>query len=344
PRTLVNWRKLEILESEALWHSFLPIFEGAGLQLWPHVRNGVFKAPKVTCPEQNGLIYSGPKRESLASFEPGTPGSRKIFCHPLPLSRIARTRDGTDVLIRAITVHGGGYDHLLILRQLSRSPNSLLSQNHALHMLDEIESPSVPVTFGIFPLVGSSLSDAVNPSLWPKNSLGDVMEMFLQALEALRYIHTQRIAHRDAFVDNFLVQWQPESLLMQRVSHSRPRVYLTDFETAIQFSEAEEAVCHWLPVGESIEYDSYGRPCPEDVLSGSGYDPFSLDVWQFFTGLEQLGFKCSNPEISEVLATFHPSDPTRRVSAEEAYNALASLIDNVPPVSLLVDPNRSLDD
>jgi len=59
-------------------------------------------------------------------------------------------------------------------------------------MLAEIESPNA--TFGIFPLVGSSLSDAVN--LWAQNPLGDVMEMFLQAHEALKYIHTHRIAHR----------------------------------------------------------------------------------------------------------------------------------------------------
>ncbi|KAK7461110.1 hypothetical protein VKT23_009036 [Stygiomarasmius scandens] len=205
-------------------------------------------------------------------------------------------------------------------------------------MLAEIESPSA--TFGIFPLVGSSLSDAVN--LWAQNSLGDVMEMFLQALEALKYIHTHRIAHRDAFLDNFLVQWQPESLLMHRVSHSHPRVYLTDFETAIQFSEGEAFICYGLPVGGPIDLNSYGRSSPDDVLSGLGYNPFPVDAWQFFTGLEQLGFKCSNPEISEVLATFHPPDPNRRVSAEEAYNALASLVDNVPPVSLLNNP--SIDD
>jgi len=148
---------------------------------------------------------------------------------------------------------------------------------------------------------------------------------------------------------------------MHRVSHSHPRVYLTDFETAIQFSEGEAFICYGLPVGGPIDPNSYGRSSPDDVLSGLGYNPFPVDVWQFFTGLEQLGFKvgdteprvpdfdflllkCSNPEISEVLATFHPSDPNRRVSAEEAYNALASLVDNVPPISLLANPSIDLSD
>ncbi|THU81744.1 hypothetical protein K435DRAFT_823370 [Dendrothele bispora CBS 962.96] len=213
---------------------------------------------------------------------------------------VTRFRNGTDVLIRVIRVNQEGLGHLSILRQLSRSPSSLLSQNHTLHMLDEIESP-LNITFGIFPIVGSSLAEAVND--WAENSLGDVMEMYLQALEALKYIHTHWIAHRDAFLDNFLVQWQPESLLMQRVSHSHPRVYLTDFELAIQFPEGAECICYGLPSGGSIAHNSYGRSCPDDVLSG---------------GVELL------------LA--------HRVSAEEAYNALASLIDSVPPESLLTNP------
>ncbi|THU93681.1 hypothetical protein K435DRAFT_967183, partial [Dendrothele bispora CBS 962.96] len=268
PPTLAAWRKIETLESEAIWQRFLPILDAAGLQLWSHARDRIFKAPNVTFPQQNGLIYSGPKQVNFDGTSPGTPGSRRIFRHPKSLSRIARFHNGTDVLIRVIRVNQEGLDHLSILRQLSRSPASLLSQNHTLHMLDEIESP-LNITFGIFPIVGSSLAEAVND--WAENSLGDVMEMYLQALEALKYIHTHWIAHRDAFLDNFLVQWQPESLLMQRVSHSHPRVYLTDFELAIQFPEGAECICYGRPSGGSIAHNSYGRSCPDDVLSGSGF-------------------------------------------------------------------------
>ena len=43
------------------------------------------------------------------------------------------------------------------------------------------------------------------------------------------------IYSQDAFKDNFLVQWLPETLGMEHIAPSRPRVYLIDFEVAVHF-------------------------------------------------------------------------------------------------------------
>ena len=62
----------------------------------------------------------------------------------------------------------------------------------------------------------------------------------------------------------------------------RPRVWLIDFETAIEFPEDcpwEECLVTGPPTGGSVT--SNERDCPAEVLSGKPYDPFKLDVWQF---------------------------------------------------------------
>lgn len=54
--------------------------------------------------------------------------------------------------------------------------------------------PFEDVVFGIFPKVGGQMSEAYGA--WAKNSAGDVVEMILQMLEALEFIHSQNVAHR----------------------------------------------------------------------------------------------------------------------------------------------------
>ena len=88
------------------------------------------------------------------------------------------------------------------------------------------------------------------------------------------------------------------------ISCSRPRVYLIDFEVAIQFPEEcpeTERVSMGLPLGGSLtrEPENYGRPHAPEFASGIGYSPFKLDVWQ-------LGISFSN---FKVMHSFHIFDP-----------------------------------
>ena len=63
-----------------------------------------------------------------------------------------------------------------------------------------------------------------------------------------------------------------------KVSISRPRVYLIDFETAIQFPAgcpSIERVSVGCPIAEN-----YSRPHATEFASGKPFSPFKADVWQ----------------------------------------------------------------
>ncbi len=74
-----------------------------------------------------------------------------------------------------------------------------------------------------------------------------------------------------------------------RISPSRPRVYLIDFEVAIEFPAecpVEERLSVGYPLGGSFpELSMYGAPCAPEFASGKPYSPFKLDMWQLGTSL-----------------------------------------------------------
>ena len=113
--------------------------------------------------------------------------------------RAARTQDGLDVIIRVIVIGNEGHSHLKILRTIATGENSLLITNHTLPMFMEFQFEDI--VFGIFPMVGAKMSKAFG--CWPKNSVGDIIDMLMQMLEvsfiylkALEFIHDLNIAHR----------------------------------------------------------------------------------------------------------------------------------------------------
>ena len=63
-----------------------------------------------------------------------------------------------------------------------------------------------------------------------------------------------------------------------KVSISRPRVYLIDFETAVQFSAGCPSI-ERVSVGYPFA-EKYARPHAPEFASGKAYSPFKLDVWQ----------------------------------------------------------------
>lgn len=73
-----------------------------------------------------------------------------------------------------------GQTPLKIVRKLSTSPTSLIVENHTLPMLYELHLENI--VFGIFPLAAHSLEDVLG-GFWPKNSMGDLLNMYIQALE-----------------------------------------------------------------------------------------------------------------------------------------------------------------
>ena len=93
-----------------------------------------------------------------------------------------------DVVCRLITVGGDGHECLAALRRLTAAPLTIFSDNGVLPMLREIQF--YDITLGIFPYAGLSMSDVFGPSVLDlaKNSVGDLMDLLLQALEVGNFI------------------------------------------------------------------------------------------------------------------------------------------------------------
>ncbi|TRM60614.1 hypothetical protein BD626DRAFT_549594 [Schizophyllum amplum] len=214
-----------------------------------------------------------------------------------------------------------GQDQLDIWRDLATAPRALLSDNHTLPLMREFNIGHIRL--GVFPRVSESLSWVYLEG--SQNSVGDVLDMILQALEGLAYIHSLGIAHRDAFKTNFLVQFWPESLI-------------TGVVPAVRFPEdcpPSDRVCTGLPLAGSIT-DGYRRNLIPEMLSGEPYDPFKLDVWQLATSL--VDFDSTLGPVEAVLDDMASMDPTYRLTANEALSRLRAYIESVPPKSLLFPP------
>ncbi|KIM38986.1 hypothetical protein M413DRAFT_419349 [Hebeloma cylindrosporum] len=286
--------------------------------------------------QTSGFGYAVSTRSQLAPDSIGSVGRLRRFEYANPLSRAARTREGHDVIIRIIALKNEGREHLNILRRIATTEKSLFNNNHTLPMFTEFEFEDI--IFGVFPKVGSSV--AVAYGFWAKNSVGDIVEMLLQMLEALDFIHELNIAHRDAFRDNFLIQWHPESLLDMTISPARPRVFLIDFETAIAFPPElpiDECIVTGFPVGGSVSQpEMYSRPHAPEFSSGKPYSPFKLDVWQL--GNSFSDFKSTVPKIDEVLMGMIHADPGHRLGAKEALDRLKAIVYSTTPESLFIEP------
>ncbi|KAL1745779.1 kinase-like domain-containing protein [Schizophyllum fasciatum] len=247
-----------------------------------------------------------------------------------------RSQEGYDNLIRVMAVKDDGREELRILRFLATAPQVLLSENHTIPLLREIDIEDL--TLGVFPRVSQPLDDVYTN--WSKNSVGDVLDMILQALEGLALIHKNRIAHRDAFKENFVVEYFPESLRTGVVPVHKPRVYLIDFETAVQFPEdcpPAERVCTGIPFPEYVvDPKRYKRPTIPEMRNGEPYDPFKLDVWQLGNSL--VDFNSTLPPVEAVIDSMAHMDPSERLTADEALSRIRAYVESVPPRSLLIPP------
>ena len=149
-----------------------------------------------------------------------------------------------------------------------------------------------------------------------------------------------------------------------KISFTRPRIYLIDFEVAIQFpAECPEAerVTMGRPLGGSFstEPEKYGRPLAPEFASGIAYGPFKLDVWQLgtsfsdfkvrhsfyifavvflFNNYASFAFQSTVPAIDEVLVGMTDIDPVHRLDAKEALDRLGTVICSMTPESLLIEP------
>ena len=141
-----------------------------------------------------------------------------------------------------------------------------------------------------------------------------------------------------------------------KVSVSRPRVYLIDFETAVQFPAGcplAERVSVGFPVAER-----YARPHASEFASGKAYNPFKLDVWQLGCSFSKfkvrhrifysvilftywpIASQSTIPTIDEVVVSMTDIDPVQRLDAKEEKDRIGAIIYSMAPESLLIKPDN----
>ena len=82
-------------------------------------------------------------------------------------------------MIRIAAMGEKGRRHIEILRKLAIGTKSLLTDNHVVPLWKEVEYEDI--SFIVSPYVGHSMDDCYGA--WAKNSVGDIVDMLLQALE-----------------------------------------------------------------------------------------------------------------------------------------------------------------
>lgn len=98
------------------------------------------------------------------------------------MNRPLRTGSGKSVMCRVVVIGNHGKNYLEALHRLATSPSTLFSDSGVLPMLKEIQW--LDITFCLFPLGGVNLSEVFGDTAdWNKNSVGDLMDILLQALE-----------------------------------------------------------------------------------------------------------------------------------------------------------------
>lgn len=84
------------------------------------------------------------------------------------------------MVIRVLSAGPEGLDHLEVLQYMSRGATSQATPNHAVPLFELLELEDI--TFGVFPRIGRTMALAYG--FRAENSVGDVIDMVLQCLEA----------------------------------------------------------------------------------------------------------------------------------------------------------------
>lgn len=101
----------------------------------------------------------------------------------------------------------------------------------------------------------------------------NITRAFVQLLDAVDYLHTNRIAHRDI---------KPSNILLD----DKMNVKLADFGTAVIVPRQEKS--NLIPVNFSGTFSYF----PPEVFSEAHFDPFAADVWSLGVTLYQLSYGC----------------------------------------------------
>lgn len=116
---------------------------------------------------------------------------------------------------------------------------------------------------------------------------------------------------------------------------ARPRVYLVDFETAIDFPEdspPSERLVSGFPYPDGFS-GNYSRPTPPELDIDVPYCPFKMDVWQFGYFLQK---ECMTkvPELDQLWSDLVAPIAHKRQSSGEAMQRLDKYVRQHSTISL----------
>ncbi|KAF8894270.1 hypothetical protein CPB85DRAFT_224180 [Mucidula mucida] len=272
PKSLSDWG-VSVPENDT-WEDLHSLFQAHGIELWKRGYWVRLTRPGTGYPLSSGFIYVAPHLK----YNVGSGGGRELKYKTFSsvYHRVGSNRDGAAVVVHAAAKGEEGRERLTLTRLLGTGGESFVSTNHMLPLWGEVIYQDM--VFLVYPLVHASFQHVFQAetdddrAFGRGNSLGDILDMMLQCVEAIAFLHSRRVAHRDAFIQNYLVQWLPQSLRRGKPSTTKPRVYLIDLEFSIQFStdcpEEQRKV-----VGPPLDSPHYGVPMPPEGRDGKPYCP-----------------------------------------------------------------------
>jgi serine/threonine protein kinase len=144
---------------------------------------------------------------------------------------------------------------------------SEVQHRYALSLLDLIQDDETNSTILVFPFAEyGNLQALVDAN---KMSQPALAVCFLQIAEALRYLHSENIVHRD---------FKPENILCFNFEY----FVLSDFSVSLRLESPNELID-----------DTKGSPAflSPEACSGNAYDPKAADVWAFGVSLYRCIFR-----------------------------------------------------
>lgn len=143
----------------------------------------------------------------------------------------------------------------------------------------------------------------------------EAREILRQVLEALHYLHTQGIVHRDLKLENILID----------TSGRRPWVKLIDFGLARKLTETS------TPLSTRCGSEEYAAP---EIILGQAYDGRLADIWSFGVVMYAclIGYLPFNPDVnnpkalSQRIIQLNYRSPDGLMSSEAAELLLSILV------------------
>uniref|UniRef100_A0A8H7XW54 Protein kinase domain-containing protein n=1 Tax=Psilocybe cubensis TaxID=181762 RepID=A0A8H7XW54_PSICU len=318
PRDLETWKFLVIEDYMDAWNELRPLLAQHNLELW-RTTIGQQLWEHDLPPHGDNFLY-------LTSHD--TPSKSLVnWCRfsvlTVCLHHAARMDGIRDVVLRVVSLSAGdtGQTHLRILKRLASPPDQLLSSNHILPILQEIYFEDIVII--AVPKLIYNVREVLRYR--KSNSVEDALYM------ATAYIHQKFIAHRDLYLPNFMVEWMPESL-SKRTTVARPRVYMIDFETAVDFlpdSIEADRVCTTF----HRDLDQFGRYIAPELRTKEPYCPFKLDMWQLGEDL-RINLVTGLDEVDGLWQALCMPNPQDRMNADTALKTLDDYLRKTPSIDL----------